>query len=74
MIEIESALKELGSTDEAYKIVGNIIVHTKKEDLKKDLEEKKKIVDLRISNLEKQEEKIRERSKKLQEEVMGKLE
>ncbi len=40
-LEIDSALKELEATKEAYKIVGNIMVASKKEDLKKDLESKK---------------------------------
>ena len=34
-VEIESALKELEKTKEAYKIVGNIMVLSKKEDLDK---------------------------------------
>jgi len=68
-VEISSALKELESTTEAYKIVGNIMVSSKKEDLKKDLDSKKDVMDLRIKTLEKQENQIREKAKKLQEEV-----
>ena len=68
-IEIESALKELETTKEAYKIVGNLMVASKKEDLKKDLESKKETVNLRIKTLEKQETQIKERAKRLQEEV-----
>lgn len=72
-VEIESALKELESTKEAYKIVGNIMVSTKKEDLKKDLNSKKETTTLRIKTLEKQEDQIREKAKKLQEEVSKKI-
>jgi len=68
-LEIESALKELESTKEAYKIVGNIMVASKKEDLKKELESKKETITLRITTMEKQENQIREKAKKLQEEV-----
>ena len=68
-LEIESALKELEGTKEAYKIVGNIMVSSKKEDLKKDLESKKETVNLRVKTIEKQENQIREKAKKLQEEV-----
>ena len=68
-LEIESALKELESTKEAYKIVGNIMVASKKEDLKKDLESKKETSNLRIKTIEKQENQIREKAKKLQEEI-----
>ena len=72
-LEIESALKELEATKEAYKIVGNIMVASKKEDLKKDLESKKETSNLRIKTLEKQENQIREKAKKLQEEVSKKI-
>lgn len=67
LIEIESALKELGSSKESYKIIGNIMVKSEPEDLKKELEEKKRTIDLRIRSFEKQEADIKERSKKLQE-------
>ena len=69
LIETESALKELETTKEAYKIIGNIMVASKKEDIKKDLESKKEIISLRIKTLEKQETQIREKAKKLQEEI-----
>ena len=69
-VEIESALKELEKVDEAYKIVGNIMVLSKKDDLKKDLSSKKEIVELRIKNMEKQETQLREKASKLQNEVM----
>ena len=68
-LEIQSALKELEKTKEAYKIVGNIMVATKKEDLKEDLDSKKETANLRIKTIEKQENQIREKAKKLQEEV-----
>jgi len=72
-LEIESALKELETTKEAYKIVGNIMVASKKEDLKKDLQSKKETMALRIKTLEKQEKQIRDKAKKLQEEVSKKI-
>ena len=70
LIELESALKELDSTDTPYRIIGNIMVKTKKEDLKKDLEQKKEMVELKIKSLEKQEDRIKERAKKTQSEVL----
>lgn len=73
LIEIDSALKELKDTDTAYKIVGNIMIKSNKEDLEKDLNAKKEAVELRIKTLEKQEKQIKEKSKALQEEVMKKL-
>jgi len=71
LIELESALGEASKVEEAYKIVGNIMVMTKSKELKKDLEQKKEVVELRIKSLEKQENSIKEKTKKLQEEVLG---
>lgn len=73
LIEIESALKELETTNEAYKLVGNIMVSSKKEDLKKELSSKKETIELRIKTLEKQESQIKEKSAKLRTEVMEKI-
>ena len=72
-VEIESALKELENVDEAYKIVGNIMVLSKKDDLKKDLSSKKEVMELRIKNMEKQEAQLREKASKLQDEVMKEM-
>ncbi len=71
--EIESALKELENVDEAYKIVGNIMVLSKKSDLKDDLTSKKEIVELRVKNIEKQESHLREKASKLQGEVLKEM-
>ncbi len=74
LIEVESALKELETTDIAYKLVGNIMVSSKKGDLKKELSSKKETMDLRVKTLEKQESQIKEKATKLREEVMEKME
>lgn len=73
LAEIGSALKELGTTNESYKIVGNIMVSAKKDELEKDLKEKKEVVELRIKSLEKQETQIKEKASKLQEEILKKI-
>lgn len=70
LIEIESALVELTKSNTAYKIVGNIMVASKKEDLKKDLEEKKEVFSARLKVLEKQESKYQEEAQKLHKELM----
>ena len=69
--EIESALKELDKTKSAYKIVGGIMIGADKTELKKELEQKKEVLDLRLKNIEKQEKQLKEKAKKLQEEVMA---
>lgn len=73
-IEVESALKELEKAKSpVYKLVGEILIEKSPEDLKKELEEKKNDVDIRIKSLEKQEEKTKERALELQKEVTDKL-
>lgn len=72
-VETESALKELEKVDEAYKIIGNIMVLSKKTDLKEDLTSKKEIIELRIKTMEKQEAQLRDKASKLQNEVMKEM-
>lgn len=73
LVEIESALSELGKSKEAYKIVGNIMVSSDKESLEKELKEKQETFGIRIKAIEKQENSIKDRAKKLQEEVLGEM-
>ena len=73
LVEIESALGELDKTDNAYKIVGNIMVASNKESLKEDLKSKKDITNLRLKTLEKQENHIKEKAEKLQSEILKKI-
>ena len=73
LIETDSAFDELDKSDTSYKIIGNIMVKSDKKELKDQLEQKKNIIELRIKSIEKQEEKIREKMKKLQSEVMSQM-
>ena len=70
LTEIDSALKEIDSSKDSFKIIGNIMVKTSKDDLKKELTEKKSSLTLRIGTLEKQEEGLKDKAKNLQSEVM----
>lgn len=72
-IEIESALTELEKTETAFRIVGNIMVQADKVELKDELEQKKKVVELRIKAIEKQETAVKEKASKLQEEVLKEM-
>lgn len=74
MYEIESATEELSDDRETYKILGNLMIKADPKKLKEELLEKKNIISVRISSIQKQEDKIKEESKKLQEEVMKELE
>ena len=73
--ETLSALEELKKSGdkEAFKIVGQIMVKSKKETLEKELNEKKDMVELRANSIEKQEHSLRERLLSMREEVMKKL-
>lgn len=73
LTELDSALKELKEATQSYKIIGNIMVDSSKEDLEKDLTKKKEMIELRIKSLEKQEESIKEKQEKIQKEVLSKI-
>jgi len=74
LFEIDNALKELEtSKDKTYKIVGTVMIASKKEDLIKELKEKKSVIELRIKTLEKQEKAIKEKAANMQTEIMSQL-
>lgn len=74
MVEIDSALEELSKTDKAYKIVGNLMVASKKDELEADLKSRKEMTELRIKSIEKQEKSLKDRASRLQKEVLGEME
>ena len=74
LVEAESALEEIKNTNEAYKIVGNIMVKSDKDSLSKELSSKKQLIESRIKSLEKQESSVKEKAKSLQQEIMKELE
>jgi prefoldin beta subunit len=74
MTEIENSLEELGkSSEEVYKIVGNIMMKATKAGLLKELEEKKDLVALRLKTISGQEKTLEESSEKLRNEVLSKM-
>jgi prefoldin beta subunit len=73
LIEYDSALKELNSTEKSYKIVGKIMIATSKENLIKELNEKKDVANIRLNNFSKQEEKLQQNIDDVQKEVMKTL-
>src|SRR3989338_8260639 len=74
LMEIENALKELSETkEETYKLIGNILVKKNKEDLINELDSKKEVINIRVKNINKQEEQIKEKAEKLQSEVVKEI-
>src|SRR3989344_8222181 len=57
------------SDDDLFKTVGDILIKTDKASLLKDLEEKKRVLDLRVKSVEKQEKSIESRVNELKEEI-----
>ena len=70
LVEVESALNEIDSTERAYKIIGNIMVETDKNELKAELLSKKEMLELRIKTMDRQEAQVREKASKLQSEIL----
>jgi|YelNatPaOPRAMG01_1025707.scaffolds.fasta_scaffold22960_4 prefoldin beta subunit len=68
ILETEKALEELNETKEknAYKISGQIMVLKPVEELKKELNEKKEDLEVKVKALEKSEEKIKDKLRELQ--------
>lgn len=71
LFEIEGAIKELQTSPVAYKIIGGLMISTDKETLSKELASKKELLELRIQTLEKQEQQLKEKAKKIQGEVLN---
>lgn len=68
--EATNAIEEVKTTnEEVYKTLGSIIVKANKEKVLTELEEKKRVLELRLGAIEKQEKLIEARTKELTEEA-----
>ncbi len=69
--ETQAALKELEkSGEEVFKIIGQLMIKTDKKDMKEELLNKEKMMDLRIKSFEKQEHALSEKLEELQREIL----
>ncbi|MEM5802205.1 MAG: prefoldin subunit, partial [Candidatus Aenigmatarchaeota archaeon] len=70
-IEIEKALEELNATKQknAYKITGAIMISKPVEEIKKELNENKEAIEIKLKSLEKTEEKIAIKIKELEDKL-----
>ena len=69
--ETQAALGELkNSGDEVFKIIGQLMIKSEKSKITSDLENKEKILNLRISTLEKQENSLTEKFEELRKEIL----
>ena len=72
--EIINASEELKTSEgDVYKIVGQIMIKSQKNDLEKELKSKKELIQLRLKNIEKQEGLLREKALKLRDELLKEL-
>jgi prefoldin beta subunit len=72
--EVENALEELAkASGEAYKIVGNIMIKSTKDDLIKELKQKKDLIELRLKSINSQEKSLEEDSENLRKTVLSKI-
>jgi len=70
-MEAEAAIKELETSKQkdAFKITGQIMIRKPIEEIKKELEENKEDIDVRLSSLEKTEERLNAKLVELQEKL-----
>jgi|SRR3989344_3736900 len=74
LLEIDNALSELEKTnDKVYKIIGAIMVLANKDSTKSELEERKKVLELRIKSIESQERNFKQKAEDIQEELVKDL-
>ena len=74
LTETENALSEISnSKEDIFKLIGNIMIKTSKEDLEKELAEKKKLLELRLKSIDKQENLMSEKLNSLRQDIVGKI-
>ncbi len=73
IVELDSALSGLQKTDKAYKIVGRIMLAASKEQLSKEVAERKEVMEVRLKNFTAQEDKFKQNIEKMQKMVMEEL-
>lgn len=70
--ETEKALEELQKTEDdavVYRAAGELLIKAKKDEVAKDLEEKKDSLDIRLKTLARQEERIQAKFTQLQDQI-----
>ena len=69
--ETEASLKEINSSNEdVFRVVGQLMIKKDKKNVIEELQNKKKVLDLRISSLDKQESSFSEKLEKLRGELI----
>ena len=72
--EVKTALEEIDkSKDIVFRVIGQIMVKAEKDVLKKELKEKKDILELRLKSIDKQELDLRGNIERIRGEIVSKL-
>ncbi len=72
--EVSTALTEIQQTkNDVFRIIGQIMVKSNKDTLKKELSEKKDLLQLRMKAIEKQESSIRETIERIKGDIVDKI-
>ncbi|MDO8480524.1 MAG: prefoldin subunit [Nanoarchaeota archaeon] len=69
--EFESAIGELGSATESYRIIGNIMVKADPKKVLSDVEEKRSALVMRLKAIDRQEDAIKDKAKGLRQQVLA---
>lgn len=70
LLEAESALRELEKGEDAYKIIGSIMIRQSKEKLVGELKEKESSLRSHLKKVQDQESGLRKEAESLQKEIM----
>ena len=73
MNEIDTAVEHLSEDGENYLSVGNIMVRRSAEEIRKDLDEKKRVLSIRLGTIEKQEKRLEAKKAELQKALMEEM-
>ncbi len=73
ILEIDSALSELKSSKEVYKIIANVMVKSSEDALSQALTKRKEVINSRLKSLDAQEQKIAQRAQELHSQIMEDL-
>jgi len=73
LMEINTALEQIASSDEVYTTIGNIMVKKTSEELSKELTEKKETLGVRLTAIENQEKKLEVKKTEIQTALMQEM-
>ena len=73
LTETQSALREIeNSSEDAYKLIGQLMIRVQKSKITEELFEKEKLLNLKIKSLEKQEKAFSEKLEQLRKQILDK--